>query len=121
MQTSVSHSDLEVLGGSISLLNFLQGGLFLSYSVSFTCIVLLCCLYLLQPPILQLSSIKQPLHVLTTAHHLHKTVKLEAWEVVTQVKGDTFCIEGKGKKAGKLLYTKVSESLLGSAFYPVLT
>jgi len=42
--------------------------------------------------------------------------KVEAWEVVTQAKGDTFCIGGKGK-LGKLLYSKVLESLLGPAFY----
>lgn len=53
-------------------------------------------------------------------HHLHKMANVEVWEVVTQVKGDTFCIGGKGKKLGKLLYTEVSDSLLGPAFYPVL-
>lgn len=58
--------------------------------------------------------------MLTTVHHLHKMANVEAWEVVTQVKEDTFYIGGKGKKLGKLLYTEVSECLLGPAFYPVL-
>lgn len=83
-QTSRSHSDLEVLDGSISILN------------------------------------EQPLCILTTVHHLDKTVTAETWKVVTQVKGDTLCSRGKGKgKMGKLLYTELPESLLGPAFYPV--
>lgn len=65
-----------------------------------------------------LQQITSPL--LTMGPVLLQMAMVEAEEVVTQVKGDIFCMGGKGREVGMLFSIKISKLLLWPAFYPAL-
>lgn len=120
MQISPSHSELEVLGGSVSILNFLLGAFFFGlfcFIHTGTSVMLIVPIENPNFPVV-FQQITPPL--LTTVRLLLQRVMVEAQEAVTQVEGDIFSMEGKGGELRMLFFIKISKPLLGPAFSPAL-